>query len=322
MLKFNYRILIPVLALAMTTGLSAGKLRLNIGYWPGELESEQEPRQFQDDILAGTGIGRLNFDWSDRQTNTIYPLGFEYFVPMGMGEVVIGANYIRYNPEYKVTGFWPAGAISLVTLENFVVEDWEAQVGYQIPLLDKRLLFTPKVGFRQNFTSYEYNELTLGSFAQMSLPSTFEAQGRNLFVGASAQFTLVPQLHLSLEYMQASPAFANWGGSMEQKRVIIGTGTLFYEKSSSDAEIKTSRTAFGFTYDVSQTIHLHAGVREEVQTVSYPGYFGLPIVVAAGSANIASNFVAEFITDKFIWEAEQKTRKGFVYFGVSYDLNI
>ena len=95
------KLVLLLTALTVST-VSADQLRLNVGLWPGELDPELEGRLLLDDLVEPTS--RIDLAWSNKDTTTVYPLGLQYFKPMGPGQLVLTANYIRYAPEYSFNG--------------------------------------------------------------------------------------------------------------------------------------------------------------------------------------------------------------------------
>ncbi|MBI3394644.1 MAG: hypothetical protein HY042_02300 [Spirochaetia bacterium] len=323
------------ISLLLITGafsaLQAGDLRLQIGYWPGERTSELEQRFLLDDLTNGGSVNRLDLvPWTGKDTNTVYPLGFTYFLPAAGGRIALSANYIRYQPNYAYTGIGPSPSLSTVTLDNYKTEDWEFEAGYELALMDKKFLITPKVGFRQQFTEFNYNELTVGSGTlRISTDSDFRAQSRSLSVGAGLQVLIAPQIWLVGDYMMASPAFSNWGGTMSDKRTVLGATSgspfLTIDNATAAYESKLQRWSVGFQYDVTPAAHVQIGVRQEIQTAKYPEYYNLPIIVSSGGAGLSGNAadtVTEFVLDRVFYEQAQKSTKGFVYFALLYDLHV
>lgn len=315
-----------VVALALfgfvTTALSADTLRLNLGFWPGDLEPELQGRYQKDDLIQGAAFYRYNLDWTDQQTYTIYPLGLQFMRAVGPGKLVLSGNYVRYQPDYKYNGIGSV-FLSQVALKNYVTSDWEADAGYQLAVLNNQVLITPKLGYRRHFQEFDYEELTLGDGTFIiNGPSPFQSTAGGLYAGLGLQVYVTSEVSLIFDYVQSA---GFWTGSMNQERVTAGSvggaGFISFERAESSYEISIQRYALGVQYDVQKNLHLQVGVREEKLAQSYPDYFGLPIVVSgAGSALNAS--LTEYLTDLFIWEGTETSTKGFVYFSLSYDLDI
>ncbi len=309
----------------------ADHVRINAGFWPGDLDPELETRMFKDDILAGPNFGRLDLDWTGKDTYTLYPLGLQYFKDgIGPGTLVISANYIRYTPDYKFTALGTAPSISFVNLENFKNSDWEAQLGYQIPVLDKKLILTPEFGGRWHFQEFNYDELTIGNgtFAK-SFDSPFRANAKGSFIGAGAQYYVTPQLSILADYIRTTPFFGNVSGSMSDKRNVAGVSSggayLQIDRATAGYVVDISRWTLGVQYDITPELHLQAGVREETQTAQYTGYFNIPILVTngiAGPTAIPYNTAVEIVTDKLFWESKEVQTKGLFFVAASYDLNL
>lgn len=313
-----------VFLLAGATSVSADTLRLNVGLWPGERETELEPRFFLDDLIPE---GRLNLPWANTNTNTIFPLGFQYFKPLGSGSLVVGLNYTRYAPEYGFNGIGLPGSalynnsVSIVNLEDYSANDWDFDIGYQFQPVKGRLFLTPRIGVRWAFQDFNYNELTLGQTITVSLDSPYSANATGAYIGIGGQFYMINKLSLVFDYMTTS-VMPSLTGDMSFERTVIGTGpTLSYNNAESGYEIDINRWRLGLRYDITSAIGLEFGLQEEVTRVSYPGYFDLPIVVGQGGSAVGLT-VTEIVTDILFWDQTQETKKGLVYFAFSYDLNL
>lgn len=304
-------------------------LRLNAGYWPGDLEPELEDRYFKDDLVLGTGFGRLNNGWSNKHTNTVYPLGVEFLINAGPGRVVFGGNYIRYQPEYEYTGIG-LFFISDVKLGAYKTTDWEAEAGYEYPIIPKKLLITPRIGFREHFKEFTYEELSIGANPLVSFAdsSFFSANARGMYLGLEAQFYITPQFSLVGDFI-FTPGLPGWDGSMTQERNVYGIpsgfGSAFVsiERGEAGYQIDILRYTLGVQYDVTADLSIQAGVRQEQLTQSYPDYFAIPIILSTVSApSVASNAVLELLTDRIFYDEQETQTKGLFYVALSYDVDL
>lgn len=311
-----------IVALLLSAPLFADKLRLNVGYWPGQYKPELEDRFFMDDLVAGTGLGSLDLGWAGKNTDTIWPLGFSYFKPMGGGNLVLSANYTAYMPELGYNSIMTAGGFSAVTiasLKDYKSTDWDADLGYQIQVGSSQLFLTPKIGFRWHFTDYDYNALTLGSIVGTTVgDNKFNANARGTYAGLGFQFYLNKEISLIGEYATTS-VFPDFGGSMTYKTMeLFSGGGIRYTNQRSDYQVGINRWMLGLQYDVSANAHLMGGIRMEEQKHSYPGFFGMNF----SGSGFSGIDISEVITDKIIWESEKVTKKGTAFFAVSYDINL
>tara|TARA_Y100001937_G_scaffold128230_4_gene203361 strand:- start:67426 stop:68385 length:960 start_codon:yes stop_codon:yes gene_type:complete len=312
------RIVALLLAAMTVSTASADQLRLNVGLWPGELDPELESRLLLDDIVEPTA--RIDLPWSNKNTTTIYPLGLQYFKPMGSGQLVFTANYIRYAPEYSFNGISTSGSIALVALEDFATTDWEFEAGYEIPLVGNKLFLTPRLGFRWHTQEFNYDELTIGTPSAISLDSPFSGNAQGSYIGLSGRFYLMPQIALYFDLMTTS-IFPNFGGSMEFEQTVLQTdGVLRYDRAEAGYEVAFTRYTLGIQYDINKNMYIQVGVREEVQSTSYPGYFNLAIRTDGSGVNSTIN---EIISDILFWDfQEQDQTKGFAFFAFSYGIDI
>lgn len=313
------RALIAIAAMILSAPIFADKIRLNVGYWPGEMEPELEERFMLDDLV---GQGELNLDWTGKQTNTIWPLGFQYHKPMGSGTLILSANYTRYMPEYKYNsvslGF---SSVKMAELKNYASTDWDGELGYQIEVGKSGLFLTPKLGFRWHNTSYEYAATQFGSSIGTTIgDNNFEASARGAYAGLGVQFYLQKNMSIIGEYATTS-IFPNFGGSMTYQTTFIALGSpnsISFTDQEASYEVKINRWMLGFQYDHTADLHFQVGLRQEEQIHSYPGFFGLNFNLS----NVATPDPAEIITDIIFWESEKTQKKGLFFFAVSYDINI
>lgn len=321
--------LLLLVCVFIATPAFADKVRLNLGFWPGQLDSELEPRFFKDDLLTGTSFGRLNLEWVDKDTYTIYPLGAQYMKDgVGPGTLIVGANYSRYMPDYKFNAITnnPSLALSIVSLDQFKVSDLDVEAGYQLPIIDKTLFVTPKFGARWHSMEFNYNDLTIGSGTiSKSIDSPFKADAKGTYVGAGLQYYVTAQVSLLAEYVTTAPGIGNVSGSMTDKRTVLGVAAnqpfLRLDNASGGYTIDMNRWMLGAQFDVTPELHVMAGVREETSYSKYKGYFNIPIVLVAGT-NAISASIEELITDKLFWESKEKQTKGFIFMGLTYDINL
>lgn len=304
-------------------------LRMNVGYWPGNLEPELEDRYFKDDLILGSGLGRLNNGWSNKQTNTVYPLGVEFLIPAGPGRVVFAGNYIRYEPEYEYTGVG-LFFFSDVKLGSYKTTDWEAEAGYEYPIIPKKLLITPRIGFREHFKDFTYEEFSIGvnPLASFSDESVFSASARGMYLGLELQYYITSELSILGDVM-FTPGLPGWDGSMTQERNVYGIpsgfGSAFVsiERGEAGYQIDIQRYTFGIQYDVTADLSLQVGLRQEILTQSYPDYFAIPIILSSVSApSVASNAVLELLTDRIFYDEQESQVKGLFYVALSYDVDL
>lgn len=322
-MKFIKKIFIIFLAFFVFS-LKGNELRVNIGFWPGELEPELEPRFFIDDLIEAGGLGRINLEWTNKTTYTIYPLGIQYLVPLKGDNLVFGANFIGFYPEYKFNGIslMPA-TVSIVELKNFGISDIEGEIGYQIK--KGQIAFTPKIGSRFHRQTFEYNELVIGQAFGFSIgDNLFNANALGTYFGIDLEFELQNNISFVAEYLNTA-FFPGFSGNMEFKTSSIYLGGNFFAlgitNQSSSYDVKIERLKLGLLYDIDKTKHIEFGIRSEVQRHSYPGYFNIPIVISsAGGVDIALATVFEMITDYIFWQQEQEQKKGLLYFAFRYDI--
>lgn len=323
-IQTRIRHLLAIIAFSLSTIFSsflfADELRLNIGFWPGLLEPELEPRLFNDDLIEGTDIGRLDLEWVNKNTNTIYPLGFQYIKPAGKGNIVFGANWIFFAPDYKFNGIYPFGAISIVTLKEFNISDLEAEIGYQLKF-GPNFFLTPKIGGRWHNQNFEYNELTLGRVFGVSIgKNDFKANAFGTYFGADVQLYVDKSFSLVFEYLNTA-FFPGFAGSMEFKTTSIYTGNIIsITNQTSSYDVKIERFKVGFQYDIDKNKHIQFGFREEKQIHSYPGYINLGFIIGPAGTNFGLDTFNEILTDIIFWQKEEEQKKGLLFFSFSYDI--
>lgn len=311
---------VALAAMMLSAPIFADKIRLNVGYWPGEMEPELEDRFMLDDLIGAQGD--LNLGWTGKQTNTIWPLGFQYHKAMGSGTLILSANYTRYMPEYKYNSVsLNFNNVKLVELKNYVSTDWDGELGYQIEVGKSGLFLTPKLGFRWHNTSYEYSAIQIGSSIGTTIgDNNFEASARGTYAGLGVQFYLQKNMSIIGEFATTS-IFPNFGGSMTYQTTFVslgGSNQIDYTDQEASYEVTINRWMLGFQYDHTADLHFQVGLRQEEQTHSYPGFYGLNFAVPL----FRDSGPTEIITDMIFWESEKTQKKGLFFFAVSYDINI
>lgn len=327
MKKTSLRVFVAIATMMLSAPLFADKIRLNAGYWPGEMEPELEERMMLDDLVPQPGA--LNLSWTGKQTNTIWPLGLQYFKQLGNGTLIVGANYTRYMPDYKYTSIFLAGgfgnSVKLASLDNYYSTDWDAELGYQFEVGKSGLFLTPKAGFRWHWTGFEYNAITLGASNGLTIgDNNFEANANGGFIGLGLQFYLQKNISIVGEYATTS-IFPNFGGSMEYKttELILGAiDVISLTNQTAGYEMKINRWMLGFQYDHTADLHFQVGLRQEEQVHSYPGFFGLNFSIMGNNLSSARPTATEIISDMVFWESEKTQKKGLFFFAVSYDINL
>lgn len=314
---------VALAAMMLSAPTFADKIRLNVGYWPGEMEPELEERFFLDDLI---GQGDLNLSWTGKQTNTIWPLGFQYLKPMSSGTLIVGANYTRYMPEYKYNSLpLNFNSVKLVELKNYVSTDWDGEVGYQIGVGKSSLFLTPRLGFRWHNTSYEYSAIQIGASVGTTIgDNNFEASARGTYAGLGVQFYLQKNMSIIGEFATTS-IFPNFGGSMTYQTTFIslgGSNQIDITDQEASYEMQINRWMLGFQYDHTADLHFQVGFRQEEQIHSYPGFFGKNFSIINNNAGFIGIDATEIITDIIFWESEKTQKKGLFFFAVSYDINI
>lgn len=314
--------LLSGILLLASVPLLADTVSVNVGYWPGELDPEMEQRLFLDDLIApsgtGIGLGRLDLEWSNKTTNTIYPLGLEYKKRIGSGDLVLRGNYSQYNPEYKFNGI-STGSVTIASLQEYNISDYDYEAGYRFHLAGDKLLVTPKLGYRIYNKSFMLDELTLGSGTLgTNIDSSFEASTSGLYTGLDLEYRLNGEFSLIGSYILSSNA---WSGTATQQKTsatisgstVIGT----YESATSGYTLSIDQWMVGLQYRLDKSWRFQFGLREEKLTQSYPGYYNLVITTAGLSAS-----TSEIISDYVFYGQEIAQTKGLVFFAASYDIEL
>lgn len=314
-------------------------MRINAGYWPGELTPEMESRMEKDDLIQGNGFGRLNQPWTGKHTHTIYPAGLEFLINAGPGRVVLGGNYIRYQPEYSFDGI---GLVYLsdVDITNYKTTDWEFKAGYEYPVIPGRLFVTPRMGYRQHFKEFVYNEFTIGAnpVVLLSDSSVFDGAAKGMYMGLDIQFYVMDQLSIVGDVM-FSTGLPGWSGYMSYSRTVYGVAssppspfsgaappTYSLERGEAGYEIDIFRWSLGVQYDVTEELSVSTGFRQEQLAQRYPEYFAIPIIIRGNSlpsgSELLDNTLVELLTDRIFYGSEETQIKGLWYMALSYDVDL
>jgi len=317
-----FGILAGTLLLA-STALSADTVSINVGYWPGELDPEMEQRLFLDDLItpsgAGFALGRLDLEWSNKTTNTIYPLGLEYKKKIGSGDLVLRGNYSQYNPEYKFNAIATGPSVTIASLMDYNISDYDYEAGYRFHLADDKLLLTPKLGYRIYSKNFSLDELTLGGgIIGKTLDSSFEASTSGLYTGIDLEYRINGEFSVLGSYILSSNA---WSGTATQEKIsAVATGsalTATYESATSGYTLSIDQWMLALQYRLDKSWRFQFGLREEKLTQSYPGYVNLVLTTAGLSAS-----ANEIITDYIFYGQEIAQTKGLVFFAASYDIEL
>ena len=320
-MKISKFLFVLFLALSMGGSLFADKLRIKAGVWSGERQSELEDRFFLDDLIGVSG--RLNLPWAGNNATSGYPLGLEYTRKMGPGSLVLGAQYFSNNNAYKYNGINLNPDVSIVALNDYNINNYEFDAGYQLKIASLPLFLTPRVGLRLYSESFDYDELTLGTNFAITTDGPWKSTARGLYVGGSAKYEVNKRFALVADFITTPPALPTPKGSMDHKRTILGTSTITIEDASSDTEVNIYRWSVGVEVKLMKNIGLFAGVGKETIEVSYPGYFNLPLQIQAGNVNTSATFtVLEIITDSIFYQQKFKSERGFFYVGVNLDIDL
>ncbi|MCS7205302.1 MAG: hypothetical protein NZ853_06360 [Leptospiraceae bacterium] len=315
--KTLFKLVILMMAISSVWG---DTFKINVGFWPGELEPELESRFFLDDLIQPGGLGRINLPWANKSTYTLYPFGFQYIMPVNKNRLVLTANLIGFSPDYRYNGINLAPAISIVELKDFDIDDLEGEVGFEFPL--QQIILTPKFGVRYHEQTFQYNEITIGNALSLSIgDNQFEASALGTYLGLDFQIKVDNDISLVAEYLNTAflPGFS---GDMKFKKTIIslfgGFSVISIEDQTSNYDVKIERFKLGLRYNVNKNIDIEFGLRNETQTHSYPAYFSIPIIVSNVGTGIFLNPLFELITDLVFWQQEQEQKKGLLYFAVSF----
>lgn len=321
--SLNVFIILSAFCLAFAVNvLRADELKINAGFWPGDLDPELEERFFLDDLLASGSLGQIDLEWDNKDTQTIYPLGLEYIKPnLGPGDLVLRGNYMRYAPDYHYNAFTLGGAITDTTLVDYSIDDYEYEMGYRFHLLSNTLLVTPKAGYRIHNKSFNMDEITVGSGTiTKSIDSYYDASTSGYYMGLDLQFFINNEFSIVGTYVGGSAA---WSGDASLTKLKLGissgAATLTYEQATSGYELSVERYSLGVQYDLGTDWHFQIGLREEKLTQSYPGFYNLSFTNIGGFSGFDPT---EFLTDMNIYEQEITQTKGLVYMAITYDINL
>lgn len=328
------KIAFTMLLTVAVSSIDANTLRLKAGAWMGEYQTELEDRMFLDD-LTEPGNSRLNQEWEGIR-DVSFPIGVEYHHALPQGELVFALNYRLESHEPSFDGFALPIGISEVRINGYNESNLDFEAGYRIPLIEGEFFLTPLVGVRSHSRGFEYEETTYG-FTGLAMPSItiategdFTSRSSVPYAGLGFEFALDDKLAFLFDY-RTSLFFPSFAGDMSFKRTRIGTAPfIFLEDATADMEISLNQWMLGARYSLQSNLHLTAGFKSETITVSYPGYSDLPLFFLGsnipglpGATGIAAGIsVNEIITDSIFWNQEQKTTRGMVFVGISYDFNL
>lgn len=316
-----------LIAVAMAGPLAADQLRVTGGVWAGEVSSELEKRFMMDDIITDPSVsaGRLDLPWGATNTYSVFPLSLQYQTGFWKGDLVFTASYLKHNPDYGFTGIVvpSASAIGIVSLDDYIEENIEGDVGYQIKLIGGKLFLTPRIGYRHHAKSFTYNEITLGNPVGMSINGPFSADARNIFLGVGAQFFITPQFSVVGDIRQSSPVLGDLPGSMSFELTRAYTnGSFTWDRANSDMTINFRRIMIAGQYDFTKDFHIQAGIMTENLRTEYPDYNNIPLTFSGGAFNVNA-VILEILSDNYlVYPSAEESEKGMVFLAASYDFDI
>lgn len=310
--------------------LQADTLRLRGTVWPGELQPELENRIFLDDLIGpgtgnGSGFGRYDREWNT-SSNVPTMLGVDYYSPFQEGRIVLSASYIRHTPDYSFSGFDTGPDISLVSLDNYRETNVEGEAGYEIEGIKDTLFITPRIGIRNHYKSFDYNDISFGSGTMvLTTEGPFQANVYGSYAGIEGSYFLSKDVAITGSFFTSSPIIGDIKGDMsfDHERIGFSGNSIYYaiDSATSGYTMNLTRLQIGAEYHLNRELTFRAGYRYERMNHTYPDYFNLPIVISGGTLN-ASAILNEIITDRVFWNRDEKTEKGMIYAGVTYDIQM
>ena len=307
----------------MSAALSADTLRLRVSLDDTHLHPELQPHIENDDLLPGTGFGRLDLDpqW-DHGSTWILPLSIEYLKKLGPGAVRIGANYARYQPHLR---FDSAGVSygGRTRLKKFEMTDAEGQLGYDFPLFTERLTLSPWVGAHFHGTRYTTFETTLGTAqATTTIASPFQDGATGMVFGIGGQFQFLTDWSVFAGITKDGPR-RGIVGAMKDQKVTIGAlnSSPFIQIDLTNAAtiINVRKLALGVEYNITQKMRVRVGLAEDLLLTRHPGYQTVPVFLVGGLVTFPV-YTPELLTDSLLWDKAEKQRQFHFFTSFTYGL--
>lgn len=326
-MKNIYKWVASIFLLISFSGLAAEKeVSLTAGLWLGDRTPEMETRMFLDDLIEPFN-SRINMPWSGGYSATLYPLSIQYKQPIWKGKAVVTGSVMRNLFNYEFDGFilnGGNGAISMVELSGYEENNIDLDLGYELTFGGK-FFITPFIGTRYHTKKFELSEITIGSPSGLSLEGDFSGVSRSIYAGVHGKYQIVKSWSVFGDVRKTMPVLGNIQGNMEFNSMRFYTNnTIKWEKVNANYNIDLTRATLGGQYDMSESLHFFAGVMQETMKVHYPEYKSIPINVNLNAGSLAfAGSVYEYFTDQFfIYKQPIETKKGIVFAGITYDINL
>lgn len=328
-LKWIQTLILLVGSLA-PAGLFADSVTLRGEVWAGTMEPELENRFFMDDLIGGNvngsfGFGRYNMAWTN-EDRTSSSFGVEYAKTFQDGKIILSFAGERHYPEYGFMGFDASPNLSIVTLDNYRITNFDYEAGFEINVIKNILFITPRVGLRNHYKTFQMNDTTFGSGVYVFTNSSqFEADVYGTYLGLDAQFFVTQNFAINGGYFRSSPIIGNVSGDMtyDMERIGFSGNSAYYQidKATADYEMKMTKMMLGGEFFLSKTVSLEAGWKYEEMEHRYPNYFNLPITIANNSID-TSAVIGEMITDRIFYDQSQTTTKSSIYGAINFKIDL
>ncbi len=334
MLQNRVRFMFAGLALAgllLPAGLAAQdrspELRFSIGAWAGTETSEWVGRRHLDYLFAGFTPGVFVQDPGASGTAAL-PLGLEFFLPAGPGDVMVGLEAFSTATNYTATGIAVSPlAIYDIQHSDFARARLDFSLGYRVPVTAE-FSFTPVIGRRGFAASANTSLLGIGLASFASEDEEYQANAAAGYIGVDLEYRFTPEFSglggfrysITKSGGDVSTTSEGFGASTS------GTGSYYIGETSAAYEYSFQRIELGLGYYPTANVRLALGFRGETVQTRYPDYleYGLGVSTAGGTVSPLLLFsLDEFITDRFfVFDREESEEFSGIFFEFTYILDL
>ncbi len=313
-----------------TDPVSADSFRVQAGILAGYNDQELEDRLYLDDLIEGTGLGRFNSSWEGHSDLMIRPLGAEYEMTLRTDKdsLLIGGNFFSSGGEIRYTSFGFLPSVSFTSHRDFFMSESDGYFGYKVRIPDTAVRLTPLAGVRFFTESFIYNSVTFGPGSIVVTPEDrkWKSRGAAFYGGLRGNYQIDSMFDVYGEFLISAPSGGLADGNTENQRLSAGftnsQAVYVYEKASAAYRTDFYSVQAGVRFWITKNLNVFAGLRHEKYSVSYPGYYNVPVAFAANGNTVYGGFdLTEYITDYIFYTRTQETRRGLLQVGTSLDFD-
>lgn len=333
-------IMVGILLAAAFTGLHADRVALSAGLWHGAQKSEFETISFMDHLIddsaLGVSGGNILMDWRGKNTTSV-PLSAYYIGSTNLKdalagmEFVVGFNWVQHKTVYDYSLIGTGPQLGSGSYASDVQRNTDIEAGIRLPLSEKKIWLGLRIGKRMHDyrTKFEESSYITPGMTDFQDPSPFVAKATGNLIIADFSFEINPKLNLLAGYKMIGQLNGNVNFTEFGTFTTTGPSTfsLYYMKNESQYAVRGNETMLGVEYRISPAVKIQLTYRKETLQIKYPGYFNrfnIMTLTSGGVTAVTAGLVSrsDLATDYFFYGSGGTREKGFLYLGVTYDLDL